>query len=193
MDIELIKKLREETAISLEKCKEALEETGGDIEKAKEVLKRRGILDASKKLGKETGSGIIEAYIHSNKRIGVLVKLASQTDFVAKNSLFQELAHNIAMHIAAMGAEYISEEAVPEDVVDKLREGYKRELDKSGKPANIIDQIVEGKLKKRLSEICLLSQPYVKEPSMTVGELIKTYISKLGENIAVLDFVRFEI
>ena len=192
-DIELIKKLREETAVSLQKCKEALEEAKGDIEEAKEILKRRGILDAAKKAGKETGSGIVEAYVHSNKRIGVLVKLACQTDFVARNELFQELAHNLAMHIAAMNPEYISENDIPEETISRLKEAYKEEFGKTEKPAEIVNQIIEGKIKKRFSEVSLLSQAYVKDPSTKVEDLIKTYISKLGENIVVLDFVRFEI
>ncbi len=193
VDINLIKKLREETAISLAKCKEALEETNGDIEKAKEVLKRRGILDASKKASKATENGIIGSYIHSNKRVGVLVKLACQTDFVAKNETFQDLAHNIAMHIAAMNPEYISKEDIPEDLVSKLKKEYEDEFKNSGKPKEIVDKMVEGKIQKRFSQATLLSQAYIKDPSMTIEDLIKTNISKLGENIAILDFIRFEI
>lgn len=193
IDIKSIKKLREETSISLEKCKEALEEAGGDIEKARDVLKKKGILEASKKEGRETKSGVVEAYIHLNKRVGVLIKLGCQTDFVAKNELFQELAHNLALHIAAMKPEYISEDDVPEEVKKELMEIYREELRDSKKPEKIINQIVEGKIKKRFSEICLLSQDYVKDPSIKVGDLIKSYISKFGENIVALDFARFEI
>ncbi len=193
VDINLIKKLREETSISLAKCKEALEETNGDIEKAKEVLKRRGILDASKKANKATNSGVVEAYIHNNKRVGVLVKLACQTDFVAKNELFQELAHNIAMHIAAMSPEYISKEDIPQDLLSKLKQEYEEEFKNSGKPQEIVEKMVQGKIDKRFSQTTLLSQAYIKDPSMTIEDLIKTYIAKLGENIAILDFVRFEI
>ncbi len=193
VDINLIKKLRQETSISLAKCKEALEEAEGDIEKAKEILKRRGILDASKKADKATENGIVEAYIHNNRKVGVLVKLACQTDFVARNEFFQELAHNIAMHIAAMNPEYISKEDIPQDLVAKLKQEYEEEFKNSGKPEEIVTKMVEGKIEKRFAQTTLLSQQYIKDPSMTVEELIKTYISKLGENIAILDFVRFEI
>ncbi len=193
VDINLVKKLREETLVSLSKCKEALEETNGDIEKAKEFLRRKGIMEASKKLARETKAGVIGCYLHSNQRIGVLVKLSCETDFVAKNELFLELAHNLAMHIAAMKPEYLSEEQIPEEVKKNLRESYLEEFKDVKKPKEIIEQIVNGKLKKRWQEICLLSQPYIKDSSLTIEELLKTYIAKIGENIAVQDFVRLEI
>jgi len=193
VDINLVKKLREETLVSLSKCKEALEETNGDIEKAKELLRRKGIMEASKKLSRETKAGVIGCYIHNNQRIGVLVKLSCETDFVAKNELFLELAHNLAMHIAAMKPEYLSEEQIPEEVKRNLRESYLEEFKDVKKPKEIIEQIVNGKLKKRWQEICLLSQPYIKDPSLTIEELLKTYIAKIGENIAIQDFVRLEI
>jgi len=193
VDLSLLKQLREETQISLEKCKKALEEAQGDLEKAKEILKKEGLKSAEKKKEKETKAGIIEAYLHTNKRIGVLVKLASETDFVAKNQLFQELAHNLAMQIAAMNPSYISREDIPEEVLKEMKEIYLKELKDSGKPKEILEKIVEGKLKKRFEEICLLEQPYIKDPEMKVGDLIKSYISKLGENITVVEFARLEI
>ena len=193
IDVSLLKQLREETKISLEKCKKALEEAQGDLEKAKEILKKEGIKIAEKKKERETASGIIESYVHTNKRVGVLVKLTTETDFVAKNYLFSELAHNLAMQIAAMNPIYISPEAIPEEVLKEMKEIYLKELKDSGKPQEVIEKIIEGKMKKRFEEICLLEQPYIKNPEIKVKDLIASYISKLGENIKVAEFARLEI
>ncbi len=192
-NIEKIKELRQITGVSLSLCKKAVEEAQGDLEKAKELLRKWGEDLASKKSSRETGEGIIDAYIHSNKKIGVLIELRCETDFVARNEEFQKLAHDLAMHIAAMGPKYVKEEDIPEEELNKEREIYKEQFEKTGKPPEIIDKMIEGKLKKYKENISLLSQPFVKEPQKTVGQVIKEYITKLGENISVKRFVRFEI
>jgi len=193
MDINLVKQLRDSSAASMMECQNALKETKGDINKALEILKRKGRVAAEKKNGRETSAGLIESYVHSNAKIGVLLDLRCETDFVAKNSLFKELAHEIALQIAAMAPQYISEMDIPEAVIKEEKEVYLDELKDAGKPEKIVNQIIEGKLKKRFSEICLLNQPYIKNQDQTIGELIKDYIAKIGENIKVVRFVRFEI
>ncbi len=174
-------------------CKRALEEAGGDILKAKELLYQRGILKAVAKSVRQTKSGLIDAYIHTGAKVGVLLDLRCETDFVAKNELFKELAHNIAMHIAAMSPEYVRADDVPENIKNDLLAVYKKEIEGSGKPEKIINQIVEGKLNKRLQEICLLGQSYIKNPDQTIDELIKSCIAQTGENIILEKFSRYEI
>jgi len=193
IDLSALKQLREETQISLEKCKKALEEAGGDLEKAKEILKKEGIKIAEKKKEREAKAAIIETYLHPNRKIGVLLKIAAETDFVTKNELFLELAHNLALQIAAMNPSYISPETIPENVLKEMKEIYLEEIKDLGKPKEIMEKIVEGKLQKRFEEICLLEQPYIKDPEVKVKDVIKEYISKLGENITILDFARFEV
>ncbi|HRY77001.1 MAG TPA: translation elongation factor Ts [Candidatus Paceibacterota bacterium] len=193
MDIEIIKQLRNLTNASVIECKNALEEAKGDIKKAAEILKRKGKSVADKKNTRETKSGIIEAYVHGDGRVGVLLDLRCETDFVAKNKLFKELAHEIALQIAAMAPQYVSATDIPEVMLEEEKEAYKKELKDSGKPENIVEQIVDGKLQKRYAEICLLSQPYIKDQEQTVDGLIRDYISKIGENIQVVRFARFEV
>ncbi len=193
VDLELLKKLREETAVSLAQCKKALEEAGGDLNKAKELLRKWGEDLAEKKSQRETKEGIIGAYVHSNKKIGVLVEVLCETDFVARNEEFQKLAHDLAMHIAAMKPKFVSPDDIPEEVLEKEKEVYRAQLEKENKPPEIIDKILEGKLKKFKEENSLLTQPFVKNPDRTVKEIINEYISKLGENITVRNFVRLEI
>jgi len=193
MDIDLVKQLRDSSGASVMECRNALEGAKGDINKALEILKRKGQAAAEKKNSRETKAGLIESYVHSNAKIGVLLDLRCETDFVAKNSLFKELAHEIALQIAAMAPKYISETDIPEAVIKEEKEVYLDELKDAGKPEKIVNQIIEGKLKKRFSEICLLHQPYIKNQDQTIGELIKDYIAKIGENIKVERFVRFEI
>ncbi|MDP2856035.1 MAG: translation elongation factor Ts [bacterium] len=193
MDIEIVKQLRDMTNASVIECKKALEESKGDIQKASEILKRKGKSVADKKNSRETKSGIIEAYVHGNGRVGVLLDLRCETDFVAKNDLFKELAHEIALQIAAMAPQYVSASDIPEAIINEEKEAYKNELKDSGKPENIIEQIIDGKLKKRYAEICLLCQPCIKDPEQTVDGLIRDYIFKIGENIQVARFARFEV
>jgi len=193
MEINLVKQLRERSGASVMECRNALEEAKGDLTKALEILKRKGQAIAAKKNERETRAGIIEAYIHTNAKIGVLLDLRCETDFVAKNQLFKELAHELTLQIAAMAPQYISENDIPETVLDEEKAIYREELKNSGKPEKIIEQIIDGKLKKRFSEICFLDQPSIKNQDETVSDLIKNYIAKIGENIKVERFIRFDI
>ena len=193
ISIDQIKSLREKTGISMIECKKALEEANGNENKAIEILKKKGIEVAEKKSGRETKQGIVEAYIHSNRKMGALVEVYCETDFVAKNSQFKELAHNLAMHITAMNPLYLSEEEIPEKVITEEKELLYSQFKDSGKPEKVIEQIIEGKLKKQHEQICLLSQPFIKNPDITIKQLIDEYIAKLGENIRIGKFVRFEI
>ncbi|RME91698.1 MAG: translation elongation factor Ts [Candidatus Hydrogenedentota bacterium] len=193
MDAAKIKQLRDMTSAGMLDCKKALEEAGGDLEKAAEILRKKGIAKAVKKMGREAAEGGIFAYIHHNNKLGVLLELNCETDFVARNEKFQELGKNIAMHIAASNPQYIKAEDVPEDVIEKEKALQRENLIAEGKPEDKLDKILEGKIRKFLSEITLLGQPYVKEPKMTVEDLIKESITTLGENISVKRFTRYEI
>lgn len=188
-----IKKLREETCVSLSQCKKALEESGGDLEKAKEILKKWGEDVAQKKSMRATSAGIIESYIHSNKKIGVLIELRCETDFVARNQDFQNLAHEIAMHIAAFNPLYISEEEISPEVLENEKRIYSEQFANEKKPPQILEKMIEGKMAKFKQGICLLTQPFVKDDSKTVKEIINGAIAKIGENISVKKFIRFEI
>ncbi len=193
VSIELIKQLREETDISLAECKKALEESNGDIEKAKEILKKKGESVAAKKSEREVNAGLIDAYIHAGGQVGVLIKVLCETDFVARGDLFKELIHELLLQIASMSPTYVSEEDIEEEVIEKEIEIYKEQLANDNKPDNIKENIIKGKLDKFKKEVCLLSQPWVKDNSMTVQDLINDYIAKLGENIKVKEFVRYEL
>ncbi len=190
---DLIKELRERTGAGILDCKKALEKTGGDIEKAVEELRKMGIAKADKKLSRETKEGLIEAYIHPGAKLGVLVELNCETDFVANTKEFKELAHNIAMQIAAQAPSFVKREDIPQEVIEKEKEIYREQLKNSGKPEQVIEKIVEGKLEKFYEEACLYEQAYIKDPSITVEELIKSHIAKFGENIRVKRFARFRI
>jgi elongation factor Ts len=197
---ELVKELREKTGASIMECRNALVESGGDLEKAMDNLRKRGKEKAAKKADRATAEGVIVSYIHGNKKIAAMVELLCETDFVAKNAEFQELAYDLAMHIAALDPKYISSENIDEK--EKLEyEKFAREEFASepaspagkNKPADLIEKIVMGKAKKHFDEISLLSQSFVKNPDTTVEDLIKEKIAKIGENIQVGNFVRFEI
>lgn len=188
-----IKQLRDMTLASIIDCKEALEEAGGNIDEAKEILRKKGKNIAMKKSSRQASEGIIHSYIHSNNKIGALLELNCETDFVARNKEFVELAHDLAMHIAAMDPHYLSPGDIPEEVLKEERAIYKQQLADSGKADDIIEKAVEGKLKKYGEQICLLAQPFIKDQDKTVADLISEYIAKLGENIKVGKFVRYEI
>lgn len=192
-DMKLVKKLREETGISIMECKKALEETGNDYPKAVEHLRKKGFEKAKKRSSRSTEEGIIHAYIHSNRKIGVLLEMGCETDFVAKNEDFIALAKDIAMQIAAMNPGYIAPQDVKEDELEKEREIYREQMLKQGKPENIVDKIVEGKLKKFYTENCLLDQKFFKDEEKTIQDLIAEKIHKLGENITVKRFVRYQV
>lgn len=193
IDQEKIKTLREMTSAGILDCKKVLEETGGDLEKAASLLRERGIVKAVKKMDREASEGAIVSYVHHNGKIGVLVQLNCETDFVARNEKFLELGRNIAMHIAAANPQFVKAEDVSAEVIEKEKEVQRAALIEEGKPADKVDKILEGKIKKFIADICLLDQPFVKEPDKTVGDIIKASIAQLGENIAVGRFVRFAL
>lgn len=190
---EMIKELREKTQAGMVDCKKALVENGGDMEKAVEYLRKKGLASADKKMGREVTEGIIASYIHSNSKIGVLVELKCATDFVARNEDFVVLAKEIAMQIAAANPLYVKPEDVPAEVVEKEKEIYREQMKNSGKPDNVVEKIVEGKLTKFYSEVCLLEQEYIKDSAVKIQDLIKQKIAVFGENIEVGKFSRFQI
>lgn len=188
-----VKNLRDRTGASMMGCKKALEESSGDIEKAIKILQKSGSKIADRKCGRDTAEGFIGSYIHSDGKIGVLVEVNCETDFVAKGDEFMKLTHNLAMHIAASSPEYVSSDEINPAEIESKKEELEREVKKENKPQEIMEKIVKGKLKKYFDEICLLSQPFVKDTNITVEELITEKIAKTGENIKVKKFVRFEI
>ncbi|WP_457642832.1 translation elongation factor Ts [Persephonella sp.] len=193
VNAKLVKTLREMTGAGILECKKALEETGGNLEEAVELLRKRGIAKAAKKAGRETKEGLIHAYIHAGGRVGVLLELNCETDFVARNETFKELANELALQIAAMRPQYVSRDTVPKEVIEKEGEIAREAAIAEGKPEHIAEKIAEGKVEKFLKEVCLLEQPYIKDDKKTVEDLIKEYIAKLGENIQVRRFTRYEI
>lgn len=193
MDTKLIAQLREKTGAGVLDAKAALDEVGGDMTAAEELLRKKGILKAGKKADRLAGEGIVYSYIHSNKKVGVLLELRCETDFVARNESFDALAHDIALHIAAMNPLYVDESGVPPEVVEKEKEIYRAEMVDSKKPADIMEKIIDGKVQKFLSDVCLLKQAYVKDETITIDDLVKTSIAKIGENIQVKRFVRFHL
>lgn len=190
---ELVKELRMRTGIGMMECKRALEESGGDIEKAITILRKRGYARAKDKMSREVPEGIVGSYIHLNGKIGVLVEVNCESDFVARNEEFQGLVKNIAMHIAASSPKYVSSEEVPHEVQEEEKDIIREQFKDSNKPPEIVDKIVQGKLVKFYQETCLLDQPYIKDDKMSVKELITSFIAKFGENIIVRRFARFEL
>ena len=191
--IEIIKQLREETGVSPVEIKKALQEAGDDIEKAKELLRKWGMKLAGKKVGKEARDGVIDFYIHPNLKTGVLLDIRCETDFVAKSPNFKSLAHEICLQIAASKPLYVSEKDIPQEFLDGETKIYMEQAAGSGKPENIVKQMVEGKLTKYKESICLLSQVWIKDDSKTIKNLIEETVSKVGENIEIKKFARFEI
>jgi elongation factor Ts len=189
---EHVKELREKTGVGFMECKSALQEANGDMEAAVTILRKRGLASAAKKSGRETKDGLIGTYVHNGK-IGVMVEINCESDFVAKNSGFQALVKDIAMHIAASDPRFLRKEDVTEDVLASEREIYKEQAKATGKPENVLEKIVEGRMTKYYAEACLLEQPFVKDPAITVREYIATHIQKIGENIQVRRFVRYKL
>lgn len=188
-----IKKLREETSVSVAVCKAALEESGGDFEKAFLFLKKESAKIAEKKSERNTGAGVVSSYIHSNDKLGVLVEVRCETDFVARTDEYKEFSQNIAMHIAALSPHFITTDDVPEDITQEMLEIFKKDTESMDKPEDIKEKILSGKLDAYLKEKSLYSQSYVKNQDITVEEYIKEMIQKFGENITVPRFERFEI
>jgi elongation factor Ts len=189
----MVKDLRDKTGLGMMDCKKALVETEGDVEKAVEFLRKKGALKAAKREGRATTEGRIGSYIHMGGKIGVLLELNCESDFVAKTDEFGELVKDLCMHIAASSPQWIARQNVPEDVVEKEKEIYMTQAKDAGKPEKILGKIAEGKLNKFFSEVCLLEQPFVKDTDKSVEEIIKDKIAKLGENMTVGRFVRFQL
>ena len=189
----MVKKLREKTGAGIMDCKEALTECDGDENKAFDFLRTKGLATAAKRAGRAMSEGIVQSYIHSDNKLGVLVEINCETDFVAKNDDFKDFAKNIAMHIAATNPVGVRQEDVPEETIDKEKEIYRSQVLEMGKPENIADKIVEGKLKKYFKENCLIHQAYVRNPEITIEDLINEMIAKIGENITIRRFARFKI
>ncbi|MBN1255940.1 MAG: translation elongation factor Ts [Deltaproteobacteria bacterium] len=188
-----IKELRERTGVGVMDCKKALLECEGNIDNAIEFLRKKGLAKAAKRAGRETAEGLITSYIHPGGKIGVLVDINCETDFVARTEDFQNLSKDIAMHIAAMNPIAIDREGIPSEVIEKEKEIFRAEAKASGKPEKVIDKIVEGRLEKFFAEQCLLEQAYVKDPEITVKELLYNMIAKVGENISVRRFTRYHL
>lgn len=193
ISVDQVKELRARTGAGVVECKKALEEANGDIEKAIEILRKRGIAKAVKKMGRATAEGIIASYIHSDKKLGVIVEVNCETDFVARTKEFQELAHEIAMQIAASSPLYVSPEDVPQEVLEKEKAIYKEQVLAEGKPEHVAEKIVEGRLKKFFEETCLLEQPYIRDQNRKIRDIIAEKIAILGENITVRRFARFKV
>ncbi len=190
---EAIKKLRSMTGAGMLDVKKTLDETGGDIEKAAQLLRERGIAKAAKKSEREAREGFVGSYIHHNGKIGVLVELNCETDFVARNEQFQDLAKNVSIHVAMANPQYVSRDQVPEDLVEAERKALRAQAIDEGKPAEIAEKMVEGRLGKFFAELCLLEQPYIKDDSKTVEKYLKENIAKIGENIQIGSFSRIAI
>lgn len=189
----LVNELRQRTGIGMMDCKKALEETDGDMDEAIKVLRKKGFERAKKKMDRETAEGIVGSYIHNNLKLGVLVEVNCESDFVARNEEFLELVKNIAMHIAAANPQYVSSEEIPKRLIEEEKDIIREQFKDSNKPAEIIDKIVDGKLSKFYSEVSLVDQPYIKDDKLTVGKLVASYISKFGENIKINRFARYSI
>lgn len=189
----MVKELRERTGAGMMDCKKALVETNGDIEKAIDELRTKGLAKAAKKAGRVASEGVVASYIHGGGRIGVLVEVNCETDFVAKTDDFKSLVHDIAMQIAASSPEYVRREEVPEEVINHEREILKAQALEEGKPEKVAEKMIEGRLEKFFKEKCLLEQPFIKDPDKTVQELVHEHVAKIGENINVRRFVRYEV
>jgi elongation factor Ts len=189
----MVKQLREKTGAGMMDCKSALREVGGDIEKAIEFLRKKGLATAQKRAGRAMTEGTIQSYIHMNAKLGVLVEVNCETDFVAKNDDFLGFAKNIAMHIAASNPLGIAPQDIAQELIEKEKEIYRAQALEMGKPENVLDKIVEGKLKKFYQDNCLMNQPYVRDPDITIADLLNELIAKIGENISIKRFVRYQI
>ncbi len=188
-----VKELREQTGAGMMDCKKALSECEGNFEDAVKLLRTKGLADAAKRSSRAANEGLVDSYIHAGGKIGVLVEVNSETDFVARNDDFKAFVHDIAMHIAAAAPKYISREDVPADVVDAELSIYKDQAKATGKPGNILEKIAMGKLDKFYGQVCLLEQPFVKDDKLTIEQLLGEIVGKIGENIGIRRFVRFEL
>ncbi len=190
---EMVKNLRTATSAGILDCKKALTDADGDFEKAVEILRKKGLSSAAKKASRDTKEGIIGHYIHSGAKMAGLVELNCETDFVARTEQFQQLAKDLALHVVAARPQFLGRESVPQDLIEREKNIYREQMVSSGKPAQVIDKIVEGKLDKWYSEACLLEQPFVKDPDVKIQDMLTTAIASLGENIKIGRFERLEI
>jgi elongation factor Ts len=193
ISIELVKDLRQRTGAGVIDCKAALHETKGNVEAAIDYLRRKGLASAAKKAGRIATDGLVSSYIHAGGKMGVLVEINCETDFVAKTEEFQAFVKNIAMHIAAANPQYIRREEIPAEAIEREKEIYRTQALESGKPDKVIDKIVDGKLERFYSEVCLLEQTYVRDTDLTVKEVIDAMIAKVGENVTIRRFARFQL
>ena len=189
----LVKQLRDITGAGMMECKAALTEAKGNIEEATTILRKRGLAQATKKAGRSTNEGLIGSYIHMGGRIGVLVEVNCESDFVARTEDFQNLAREVAMHVAAANPQYVRREDVPADVLEREKSIYRAQMEGQNKPAPVIEKIVEGKLGSFFEQVCLLDQPSIRDPKVTIGQAVQAAIAKLGENISIARFVRFKV
>ena len=189
----LVKQLREQTSAGMMECKKALEEAKGDLGEAEVVLRKRGVASASKKAGRSTKQGLIGTYIHAGSQLGVMVELNCESDFVARTEAFQGLVHDIAMQVAAADPQFLRKEDVTQAALDKEKDIYRARALAEGKPEKIVERMIEGRLAKYFEEVCLLEQPFVKENTITIGQMVTNAIAKMGENITISRFVRFKV
>jgi elongation factor Ts len=190
---ELVKKLREKTGVGLMDCKEALKNAGGDMEKAIEYLREKGLAKLQKRMGRVASEGVIASYIHTGGKVGTMVEVNCETDFVANTKEFQEFAKDIAMQITASNPIYVKREDIPEEVKEKEKNIYRKQAIESGKPEKILDKIADGKMEKFYQEVCLIEQPFIKNQDITVKELLEELVVKMGEKILVNRFMRFQL
>ena len=190
---EQVKQLRDKTGAGMMDCKAALEESGGDVEKAVDLLRKKGLASAAKRAGRATKDGMIGHYIHMGGKVGVIVEVNCETDFVARTEDFQVLAKELAMHIAAAAPLYVKREDIPADVIEKEKEIYRAQFANSGKPANVIDKIAEGKLESFYAQVCLLDQPSVRDPDVSIKQMVANAAAKTGENVTISRFARFKL
>lgn len=190
---QMVKELRDKTNAGMMDCKKALTETAGDMEKAIDLLRQKGLAVAAKRAGRETKEGVVESYIHAGGKLGVMVEVGCETDFVAKTDDFKAFAKNVAMHIAAANPVAVNRDEVPAEILQREKDIYVNQALESGKPQQIIDKIVAGKVEKYLAEICLMEQKYVKNPDLNVQDLLNELVAKMGENISIKKFARFQI
>ncbi len=189
----LVKELRDATGVGMLDCRNALEATSGDLEKAVDFLRQKGLAKAAKRAGRDASEGTIELYSHGDGRVGVMLELNCETDFVARNESFRELAHELALQVAAAQPQYIHEDEIPETVLERERQVATRRAEEEGKPEKIIPRIVDGRIKKFKEEVVLLQQPYIRDESMTIEKLIQENVASLGENILIRRFARWEL
>ncbi len=193
IDVSLVKDLRQKTGAGIMDCKRALKETQGNIDKAIESLRQKGLAKATKRVGRRADEGLIGSYIHAGGRIGVLVEVNCETDFVARTQEFKDLVKDISMHIAATDPQYLRREDIPEEIIQKEKHILRMQALEMGKPEKVVDRIVEGRMERFFSEVCLLEQAYVKDLDVTVGDLLNSLVGKIGERIAIRRFSRYQL